>query len=327
MRLNRSSLAAGVLIGAVFVCLVVYLTPSVNVLQQPNDFSPANTAWNGLSSFVSLENATVLPGVGALPPKGAGYVLMEIGPTTPFTAHESSLISSFVRGGGTLVVSDDFGSGNSLLQGLGLGSRFTGGLLVDPLFNFKDPWLVVAPKVEVAGVSAVAMDYATTLTVADPGARVLAWSSPFSYLQAPGQSAAGGPPGPFPVVAEIPVGDGRVYLVSDASVFINSVLGVDGNRALARYLSSGGAVLVDSSHWSEGPAAAARSFEISAYGAASIPEVKYTALLVCLAAVAGVGGLGGGPAEPAADELKRVREEHPEWDEGVLRRLMEEMRG
>jgi hypothetical protein len=186
---------------------IVYLASTVTVLAQPQDFDTASTAWNGFSKFVSVTSPSILENLSALPPAGVGYTLMVIGPFSDFSPAQSAQVRAFVNNGGSLVVAEDFGSANTLLRGLKLNTRFTQSLLKDPLFNSKNPDFPIAPRVYVKNVSAVALDYATTLIVNDAGAQVLAWSSSFSYL-ATGQTdqPSNSPTGPFPVIAQIPYG-------------------------------------------------------------------------------------------------------------------------
>jgi len=322
---TRNAVIVGVAVGLVFISLLVYYTTSVSVLQAPDDFSPTNTAWNGMSTFVSMDNPTILQNLSSLPRNGQGFVLMEIGPSTQFTPSQARAVSSFVNTGGTLVVADDFGSGNSLLQGMGLSSRFSGSLLTDPLFNFQNSWLIVIPTVGLAGASGLGFNYGTTLTLSDPGAQVVGSSSDFSYLypSQPGGSIPNAPHGPFPVLARVPMGHGNVVLVSDASVFINSIIGRNANSALLKDLSTG-TVLLDTSHLTVGPASSVRSLELAAYSFFSVPEVKYSVALLGLVTV--VAYRFGKAAPEEEDELKQVLQEHPEWDDAKLKELQKDLR-
>jgi hypothetical protein len=325
----RTAVVAGALAALLFVSVAVYFAASSSILGSPDDFGPSNTAWNGLSALVAAEHPVVIEGSSALPPVGAGYVLLEEGPSSPYAPADAARISSFVSSGGTLVLADGQDAvGNTLLSGMGLSSRFTGGVLVDPLFNFRDSFLVVAPTVSpsLTNVTSIAFDYATTLDVSDPGAQVLAYSSDFSYLYPtqPGGSIAAAPHGPFPVVAEVPDGRGKVYLIADDSVFINSMITQDGNGALLRDLSTG-KMLLDTSHLAVSPATVVRGFEGSVYAVLSLWEFKYS---IVIAGAAWILAYRAGEAPPAEEEeLKTVLEEHPEWSEERLRRLREEMAG
>jgi hypothetical protein len=323
MRGGTNALITGALLGILLVSVLIYLTPSTPILQPPADFNPSGTSWNGMSSFVDAEHPQTLQNLSSLPQVGEGFTLAEIGPSINFTPYQSGLVSSFVKSGGTLILADDFGTGNSLLSGMGLGSGFNGSLLTDPLFNFKNSWLVVIPAVRLGNVPSLAFNYATVLNLDDAGTRVLAYSSDFSYLYpGQGETISGSPKGPFPVVAEIPYGRGHVYLISDASVFTNSMIGMNGNLALLRDLSTG-TVLLDTSHIAVGAVTVARSFEISVYSVLSMPEVKYSIVLLGLA---GILVYRSRPAElKGEDELNYVIREHPEWDAEKLKMLSKEV--
>ncbi|MDG6982731.1 MAG: DUF4350 domain-containing protein [Nitrososphaerota archaeon] len=322
----RTAVLAGVVAALLFVSIAVYFAASASILGNPDDFGVSNTSWNGLSTFVSTEHAVVLKNISSLPPDGTGYVLLEDGPSSPYSSAESARISSFVSTGGTLIVADgQYAIANTLLSGMGLSSRFTGGLLTDPLFNFRNSFLVVAPTVSpsLTNVSSIAFNYATTLSVSDPGAQILAYSSDFSYLYPtqPGASISNAPHGPFPVAALVPDGKGKVYLIADDSVFINSMITRDGNGNLLKDIS-GGSMFVDTSHFVVSPATTVRNFEAAAYGVVSLWEFKYSIVIVGLAGI-----LAYRPKpEPSAEEneLKALLGEHPEWSEERLRKLKEE---
>ncbi|MDG6975925.1 MAG: DUF4350 domain-containing protein [Nitrososphaerota archaeon] len=321
----RTAVVAGALAALLVVSVAVYFAASVSILGAPDDFGPANTSWNGLSTFVADEHATILHNLTALPPDGTGYTLLEDGPSSPYSPAEAVRVSSFVRSGGTLILADGQDAiGNTLLAGMGLSSRFSGAVLVDPLFNFLNSFLVVAPTNSMHNVSSIAFNYATTLSVSDPGAQVLAYSSDFSYLYPtqPGGSISGSPHGPFPMVAQIPDGKGTVYLIADDSVFINSMIGRDGNANMLSDMATG-TVLLDTSHFSVGPATIVRDFELSVYSVLSLWEIKYSIVIV---GVAGVLAYRLGPdSPPADDEVESALREHPEWDREKLRKLKDEL--
>lgn len=325
----RTAVVLGVVAALLFVSFAVYFAASVSILGNPDDFGSTNYSWNGFSTLVSVEHPVVMKGLGSLPPDGTGYVLLEDGPSSPFTPAEAAHVSSFVTSGGTLVLADDQDAvGNSLLSGLGLSSRFSGGLLVDPLFNFRNSYLVVAPTVSPSldNVTSLALDYATTLTVSDPGAETLAYSSDFSYLYPaqPGGSIANAPHGPFPVLAEVPDGKGRVYLLADDSLFINSMIARDGNGNLLKDLTTG-TMLLDTSHLAVSPATVVRDSEATVYSVVSLWEFKYSIVMVGLAGIISYRFSRRPSAQE--EELKQILEEHPEWSEAKLRRLEEERGG
>ena len=144
------------------------------------------------------------------------------------------------RGGGILILADDYGYGNKVLEGLGVSARFKGVPLLDPLFNYRTPAFPLAtdlvPSPLTAGVSSVALNYATTLEGED--LTVMARSSAFSYQDRDndGTRTVDEPLGPFPVAGYTIVGKGRLILLADPSIFINTMFAVEDNRQFVRNL-------------------------------------------------------------------------------------------
>jgi hypothetical protein len=145
----------------------------------------------------------------------------------------------FVEGGGVLILLDNFGSGNDVLMVLGSAIRFSGRLLVDPLFNLKNSRLPrildFAPSPLTVGVEELVFNHATVLTGINT-MQAAATSSAVSYLAAnsTGQRDKGASRGPFPVVALEPHKEGYVVAVSDSSILINSMLPQGNNRRFFR---------------------------------------------------------------------------------------------
>jgi len=208
------ALALGLLLGVSFVVGVIALAPPTD------DYSLQNPYWNGMSQLAKSYGVTPMGNLTMLsdqPELTRGEALLVIGPTTSYTQEQENSVSGFVRSGGLLVVADDFGSGNQLLQMMGMGSRFDGRLLVDPLYNIRAEQLPTITDVNLPSVASIAFDYATFLNVSDPQASILASSSPYSYVDVNGTGTfeQGDPLGPLPVMASIRGGSGSVVLVSD----------------------------------------------------------------------------------------------------------------
>lgn len=233
----RRYVLLGTALAALMAISLLALVPSAD------DLSPDNPLWNGISEFVRETGARPVP-VDAIPALPRGSALFVIGPQEAFGREEALKIRSFVEGGGVLVVADDFGSSNGLLEALGLGVRLNGSLLLDPLFKHRADQLPAA-EVRLGGaVLTVYLNYATALDGA--GAGCFGRSSSFSYLDLNLNLAkdVGEPYGPFCVAYTAAVGSGRVYVLSDSSVFINSMIRLGDNLRLAEEISGNGAVYV-----------------------------------------------------------------------------------
>ena len=117
-----------------------------------------------------------------------------------------------------LVVLDDYGFGNTVLNHLGLEARFAGSQLLDPLFNYKNENLPkitdFAPGPATSGVESIVFNHATSLDNI-PQSQVIAWSSPFSFLDENQNGYWDGEEtkGSFPVVAEFDMGKGDFILL------------------------------------------------------------------------------------------------------------------
>ena len=225
------------------------------------DFMQANPFWNGLRDFSLEQNAEWVDSLSTIPDDPGGTTLIAIA-YAPYDREDLEAIEAFVRGGGLLMLLDDYGHGNDVLGALGLQARFSGEPLLDPLYAYKNARLPRVIDFESgladAGVQAVVLNHATALAGLEaPEAR--AWSSATSFLDSndSGEFDEGELRGPFAIAAVLPLGQGVITLVSDPSVMVNSMIGRDDNHAFLEYLlgqhGTGNEVLVDVSHLTKTP--------------------------------------------------------------------------
>ncbi len=219
-----------------------------------DDFRVENPFWNGcrdVKADVTLGTLESLAGLPTLSP--ASTVILV--PYMNFNAEELAELKSFVTGGGRLVMADDYGFGNQVLEYLGLTARFSGQPMLDPLHCYKNRRLPVIYQLKkdslTADVSSLTLNHATCLEdVAEKD--VLAVSSSFSFLDSDEDEKwdRGEKNGPLPVMSKHALGQGTVVLISDPSIFINSMEGMDGNHQLLVNLvkSSNEQVVIDQSH-------------------------------------------------------------------------------
>ncbi|MFH0914507.1 MAG: DUF4350 domain-containing protein, partial [Chloroflexota bacterium] len=221
--------------------LVWYLPPD-------KDFLAENPYWNGTRQLAA-QPVRSLGELARLPDKSALILL----PYLPMGSQELSQLRDFVSGGGILVLADDYGYGNQVLEYLGLKARFYGQTLLDPLFNFKNqnfPRVTRFNSPVTTGLDSLVLNYATALeNVADE--ETLALSSVVSFLDRNENATwdTGEPTGPLPVVSRHKLGGGQVFLVSDPSIFINSMLDLGSNRTFVSRIAAGASGLfLDQSH-------------------------------------------------------------------------------
>jgi hypothetical protein len=248
------------LIWLVAAIVVVLSLLAVRFYPSVQAFMASNTLWNGIHGFSDKHQTSDLLTLNDLPGDSTSSVLVAV-PYMDYTQDDLDSINAFVTQGNLLVILDDFGYGNRVLQRLGLSVRFNGKILLDPLFCYKNANLPriaeFDPALSALGIQAVALNHATCLDNSS-GGRVLAWSSVTSFIDSNGNGAkdASEKYGPFPVAAEYQVGQGLVRIVSDPSLIINTMQEQNDNSKFADYLLSypqTAAVYVDYSHISQAP--------------------------------------------------------------------------
>lgn len=215
------------------IALVIILTIVVWFFPSNEDFRADNPFWNGTKDMSSSYPVSPLESLSDLPqlPQGSTLILI---PYLDFTPAELKELHSFVTQGGTLVLADDYGFGNQILEYFGLKARFSGQVIFDPLFNHKNKWFpqifhIVSSSVT-SNTENLVLNHATGLIDVETG-DTLALSSSFSFLDLNDNEAwdEGEPTGPLPVISRHNLGRGKVILISDPSIFINSMGSIESN--------------------------------------------------------------------------------------------------
>jgi len=224
------------------IALVLIVTIVAWFFPSNEDFRTENSFWNGTKDISSISSASPLASLSELPssPQGATLILI---PYLNFTTAELGELNSFVTQGGTLVLADDYGFGNQILEYLGLRTRFSGQTLLDPLFNYKNKWfpriyhLTSSPIT--SNTESLVLNHATCLTGVETD-DVLALSSSFSFLDLNDNQVwdKDEPTGPLPVISRHSLGSGQLILVSDPSIFINSMETIESNFNLVQNLAA-----------------------------------------------------------------------------------------
>jgi hypothetical protein len=231
-------------------------------------YSRANTSWNGTSELANMGFGQMTWNSASPVPIASRGVLLIAGPTSVFTQSDLEVIKALLSGGGVVLIADNFGSGNQLLQLLGVPVSFDGRVLIDSLFYDKQPSFPTVFQFSgsglTSGVNELVLNLATVLNVrAGSDVRLLATSSPFSFLDANrnGVKDQGEPSGSFPVLVQVAVGAGTLIVFSSPASFLNVLIHEAGNSVLlqnilksAMPLSGGTAVaLLDQTHIGSSP--------------------------------------------------------------------------
>jgi len=222
-----------------------------------------------------------------------------------------------------LILADDFGSGNLLLKGLGVKARFSGRLVVDPLFRGKASVLVktASLSIHLADVESLMFNYPTFLYLKEEGA-MLAKSSSFSFIDdnLNGKMEIDEYGGPFPMIARLQYGKGEILLISDSSIFINSMLEEEGNREFLKQLTRGRSVFVDISHHPASTLYKLKRAEIMLYQVASEFEIRYSIFLFMIIVFLWMRFKRKQARQK--EDIEDILQRHPDWDRKTLEHIL-----
>ncbi|MFC1904337.1 DUF4350 domain-containing protein [Chloroflexota bacterium] len=254
MRVS-SILAVVVVLVSVISLLCIWFYPS------EQDFMASNIMWKGIRNFSSEFSADNIDSLDNLPDLPEKTILVAI-PYLAYSDEELSKMKRFVDNGGMLLLMDDYGYGNSVLAYLGVSARFSNRHLLDPVYCYKNQFIPritnFAPEVKENDINMIMLNHATTITNFTES-EAIAWSSSASFLDINEDEEwnEGEPEGPFAVAGEFRFGKGTLVLVSDPSIVINAMVGMDDNYDFVGYLTRHKGeqerVLVDISHLNKAP--------------------------------------------------------------------------
>ena len=378
VRVRRGFAAVGAMAIASVLLIISMAAPVVSTTA---DFSIFNSGWNGTSKLAILtykagkfvpdfqvkSSGTEITisqlGLDEINLDPVTSSLVVIGPGKAFTSAEGRIVGDFVRNGGKLLLADDFGTGNSLLIGMGATSRFSNLLVMDLAFE-KQPEFSVVYDLRTdsitENVSTLLLNYPSSLTISG-GAEALAFSSIASWLDTNGNRLQewGEPRGPFSIAARERLGTGSILLLSDPSVLINGMAAhmdneIFGVNVIDDVCNERTAVFFDESHRTFfDPIAVAMQFtgQVSDNAKAIVALLAFVLALwiftdvvdrtvawtvrktkTLLNAIAGALGLRffrrKAPTPPKAmskeELLEKIVQEHPDWRIGLVRYLLRE---
>jgi hypothetical protein len=274
------------------VLLVAALILTAHLTSNNLDFSRYNTNWNGTSQFFSdldRHHTVMILDSAQLAPYQNNALLLIIAPERTPTAKEITAYQSFLDRGNTLILADDFGTGREILQRIGSRITILAGNLSSVDREYADPYtIVVYPAGNTSPVEncgPLIMDRAAPLDGGVP----LVMTSILSWVDTNGDRriTANEVMGQFPVIASEEISRGRIVVISDPSIFINSMQdlgGTWGNQCLLNNLINyPGTVLVDQMN-SRTQDAAGISEIFHVIRTQLIGEVLFFGLLVLIAA-------------------------------------------
>ena len=317
---------AKVIVLAAIASTLTILALSV-AIPSSDDFMPDNPYWNGQNVFAKTVNVTFVDlGTVNLDPEKT--VVFIISPEKNMSQEYEEMLKDFLKYGGTIVLMDETGKINPILEELDIGVKVVGYPIMDPIYYYRSwklPKVVnINPSPITKDVEAIATDIPSAIEIENiHNVKVLAYTSYFSFMDVDGdgEPSKDDPVGPFPIAVETSYGNGKILVFSDSSLFINSVIGLGDNRLLLKNIVADKKAIVDSSQWNPSTHSKLRAFTLQAYSIISVPEIKYTIIACTIITYITVKGEKKG--EEKADEIEEILKSHPEWNPQLLKTLKE----
>ena len=335
------------------VCLILIVTATSSTA----GFNPYNTNWDGTGEFREIADShsslivtTDIDRYQNTDP--AATTAFVFAPDNAYNTTDTAVVAQFVEAGGTLVVADNYGSnGNALLDAVGATARFDGRILRDEQHNFRSPSLPIATDVDdraiTTGVDSLSLNYGTAIQ--PRSATPVVNSSDVAYL-ATNESDTLDETTEFrqyPVVTVESVGAGRVIAIGDPSLFINSMLAeADNEQFVTTLISQSRFTILDQSHTTALPPVVGVILLLR-----SSDPVAVGVLVITIGIIAVLSNQGKIPwrqwiqrlrttgpfslqsqtidsleSQSPTTELSvlkdRLRDQHPEWDDERLERVI-----
>ena len=283
--MNTRAIIAVLLIVLAAIALIAHLSTTTI------EFSRYNGDWTGTSGlFADLDarGARDLVSYDDLAGRNDTLFLI-IAPNSSFPAGEAAALRRFLEDGNTVVIADETGVANDLLERLGSSIRIQPGDISSTEMEFFDYWsVIVYPRHDdplLANVSAITLNRPSAVNGGESLVRttLLSWDDTNANYHLDANETLSS----FSILAREPVGRGTLYVFSDPSIFVNGMrqarLTSDNAVFTKNLLSLQSGILVDQSHSLTGGADAVLA---TAIWVKNTMVIKISALIVSLLLVA-----------------------------------------
>lgn len=211
---------------AVITAIVLLIAAAALLIQfsgTDTEYSRFNTNWNGTSDFFASADAPDIYDYKDLEGK-TNTTLLVIAPTKEFGGNA---LLTYVKSGNTLIIADQSGNANRfLLTTAGTGIRVVDAPLRSSDWEYKDAGLIRGYVTE--GSSLFGTD-AEKLFVNYPGyvtgGKTILETSQLSWIDTNGNNVADKdePLKVYSLAASYTIGSGKIIVISDPSIFVNSM--------------------------------------------------------------------------------------------------------
>lgn len=222
---------------AAIITAVTLLVVGIHLASDTEEFSRYNHGWNGTSDFFSELNPHQSADIMQISDLAGAEnaTLLLIAPSGMYPNTDIEEFRAFTEAGNTLVIADETGTANPVLQGIGSEITIQPGMIGSIDRTYNDSYVIVTSPTSdhplVANLSSLVLNQGVWLT----GGESLVQTSMMSWIDADLDRRISGDEsfGKRVVLARERIGDGEVIVISDSAIFINSMLKVGdewGNR-------------------------------------------------------------------------------------------------
>jgi len=224
----------------VMICLILLIPISVHLSTTTLDFSRYTIQWNGTSSFFSTIDEAHIPVVETSDQilSDSCNLLLVIAPKRNLTVADITAYREYLAHGHSLVIADDFGGGTELLTGLGSSIALLEENLSSVDMEYATPTSVIAYRIVdhplLANVSTIVLNRPAALVGGEP----FMMTSVLSWLDVNGNGCIdrNETMQRFAVFSHEKLNGGDLYVFSDPSIFINSMVGDSGMRDNGQFI-------------------------------------------------------------------------------------------
>ncbi|EHP88355.1 DUF4350 domain-containing protein [Methanotorris formicicus] len=185
--------------------LLLSLPSTLPVIKSFCPYSIFNTDWNGCSKFAKMihDRGEVVPLISPYDSYNIkNGVLFIISPDIHYSSKDVEKIKTFLENGGTVIIADDFGYGNDILEGLNISPKISKRRAED-LFYYKNYSLIETYRIE---------DFDGKITFNIP-----------SYISSNNGEIRTSSISKKILMKKVKYANGKVVIISDPDVFINAM--------------------------------------------------------------------------------------------------------
>lgn len=190
-------------------------------------YSPFNSGVSGYSGVMELLYSSVAYGLSDIPKGFNGSILLPL--TRDLVIHDYVVIKELVEGGVNLVVLDEYGYSNKLLNYLGVNAVVVSGVVLDEVFKgFSRYYPLIKFSLDSKSLELTTYRPAY-VEVFDGDYSLIATTSNYSYVDVDGDGyySVGEVMKPYIIVYSRRLGNGSITIITDLDVLSNELLSMN----------------------------------------------------------------------------------------------------